>query len=82
MAHILYFAYLPDKLGRAQEELKLPDSVPDVRALLALLRARGGVWEQVLTEDRVRVLANKQFAAPESAITDGDEIAIISSSPF
>jgi len=81
MARILYFAYLVDKLGRAQEDLVLPDSVREVRGLLAHLRARGGVWEKALTEDKVQVLVNKQFSTPETTISDTDVVAIVSSSP-
>jgi molybdopterin synthase sulfur carrier subunit len=81
MARILYFAYLVDKLGRAQEDLVLPAGVQDVRGLLAHLRARGGAWEKALTEDKVQVLVNKQFSTPEAAISDTDVVAIVSSSP-
>ena len=81
MARILYFAYLVDKLGRAQEDLALPAGVTDVRGLLAHLRARGGVWAQALAEDKVQVLVNKQFSTPETTISDTDVIAIVSSSP-
>jgi molybdopterin synthase sulfur carrier subunit len=80
MAHILYFAYLVDKLGRAQEDLALPETVRDVRGLLAQLRARGGVWENALTEEKVQVLVNKKFSTPETTITDTDVVAIVSSS--
>jgi len=79
MARILYFAYLVDKLGRAQEDLTLPASVQDVRGLLAQLRTRGGVWEQALAEDKVQVLVNKQFSTAETKITDDQVIAIVSS---
>ncbi len=82
MAKILYFAYLVDKLGRAQEDLPLPETVQDVRGLLAWLRARGGIWEKALADDKVRVLVNKQFAELDAKIVDGNEIAIVSSSPF
>jgi len=80
MARIIYFAYLVDKLGRAQEDLTLPGTVQDVRSLLAQLRARGGVWENALTEKKVQVLVNKQFSTPETKITDTDVVAIVSSS--
>ena len=79
MARILYFAYLVDKLGRAAEDIPLPPGVTTVGALLALLRSRGGVWEKALAEDRVQVLVNKQFASMDTAITDAQEIAIVSS---
>ena len=81
MARILYFAYLVDKLGRAQEDLALPATGQDVRGLLAQLRARGGVWERALTEDKVQALVNKQFSTPETKVSDADVIAIVSSSP-
>jgi molybdopterin synthase sulfur carrier subunit len=81
MVRILYFAYLVDKLGRAQEDLALPAGVQDVRGLLAHLRARGGTWEQALAEDKVQVLVNKQFSTPETKIADDQVIAIVSSSP-
>lgn len=45
MAKLLYFATLADRLGRTSEEAALPATVTDVRALLAWLRGRGGVWE-------------------------------------
>jgi molybdopterin synthase sulfur carrier subunit len=81
MARILYFAYLVDKLGRASEDMALPATSQDVRSLLAQLRARGGVWEKALAEDKVQVLVNKQFSTPETKIADADVIAIVSSSP-
>lgn len=80
MTRILYFAYLVDKLGRAQEDLTLPASITDVRGLPAHWRARGGAWEQALAEDKVKVTVNKQFAEPDTPVLDNQEIAIISSS--
>lgn len=77
MARILYFADLVDRLGRAQDDLTLPEDVHDVRALLGLLRARGGEWERALAENKVRVLVNRQFSLPETRIADIDEIAIV-----
>jgi len=75
---ILYFAYLVDKLGRASEELSLPESVQSAGALLAYLRRRGKVWEQALADGQVQVTINRQFAELESPIRDTDEVAIIS----
>jgi molybdopterin synthase sulfur carrier subunit len=80
MAHILYFSYLVDKLGRSQEDLALPAGVQDVRGLPGFLRARDRVWEQALADDKVQVLVNKQFSLPETKISDADVIAIVSAS--
>jgi molybdopterin synthase sulfur carrier subunit len=79
MAKILYFAQLVDLLGRASEEVTLPDSARDVRGLLAWLRSRGGTWERLLVEDAVRVTIDRQFGDLDSALSDANEIAIINS---
>jgi len=79
MAKILYFAQLVDLLGRASEEVTLPDSARDVRGLLAWLRSRGGNWERLLVEDAVRVTIDRQFGDLDSALNDANEIALINS---
>ncbi len=81
MAKILYFANLVDILGSSSEEVSLPASIADVRALLAWLRARGGNWETALMEHMVRVTVNRQFAAPETSIDNTTEIAIVPARP-
>lgn len=82
MAKILYFAYLVDKLGRASEEVELPAGVDNVGALLAWLRKRGPNWEQALADHAVKVTVNKQFAAAQTRIDNGSEIAIVSAHPW
>lgn len=79
MAKILYFAQLVDLLGRASEDVTLPDSARDVRGLLAWLRSRGGNWERLLVEDAVRVTIDRQFGDLDSALSDANEIALINS---
>lgn len=75
-----HFSYLVSKLGKASEELALAEPVTDVRGLLAQLRARGGVWEKALAEDRVQVLVNRQFATPDTRIASSDEVGLVSCS--
>jgi molybdopterin synthase sulfur carrier subunit len=81
MAKILYFANLVDKLGSSSEEVSLPASITDVRALLAWLRERGGHWETALKEHMVRVTVNRQFAALETSIDNTTEVAIVPARP-
>jgi len=38
---VLYFAWLKEKTGTAQEDLDLPDGVSDVAGLVACLTGRG-----------------------------------------
>ncbi len=82
MARILYFASLVDHLGRASEDVTLPQDVTDVRSLLAWLRTRGGMWEQRLLEKGVQVTVNRQFAIPETRVTNDAEIGIVPTVPW
>lgn len=77
VVRILYFARLREALGRADEELVLPEGVRDVRGLLDFLRARGDAWTAELGAGRaVRAAVNQDMAEPATPIADGDEIAI------
>jgi molybdopterin synthase sulfur carrier subunit len=78
MAKLLYFASLVDQLGSTSEQVALPADVTDIRTLLAWLRARGGNWERMLTENGVQVTVNRQFAVPETKIDNTCEIAFVS----
>lgn len=77
MVRILYFAALADALGQTSEELALPASVTTVAGLLECLRGRGDVWRDVLATNAVRVTVNRGFATAETAIADGDEVALV-----
>ena len=61
MNKLLYFAALVDKLGLASEEIDLPSNVTDVRGLVALLKQRGGAWEEVFGNDALRITVNNNF---------------------
>ncbi|MBI3570759.1 MAG: MoaD/ThiS family protein [Gammaproteobacteria bacterium] len=78
MAKLLYFAALADRLGCTAEKAALPPTVTDVRTLLAWLRGRGGVWEQFLMDNAVRVTVSRQFATLDTPINDQHEIALLS----
>jgi len=77
MIKLLYFAALVDMLGSASEMLPAP--LPsNVRALVALLKQRGGAWKTVFGQRSVRITVNKQFAELDTPLKDGDEVAFIS----
>ena len=74
---LLYFAWLRDRVGRAEEALELPPEVADVAALLGWLRGREPVLAALAGEGRaIRVAVNQAFARPDAAIADGDEVAL------
>jgi molybdopterin converting factor subunit 1 len=72
-----YFAWLRQRIGRAEEEFPLPDSVGTVGALLAFLAARGGGYAAALARpDLVRVAVNHDYAGADRPIADQDEVAL------
>jgi DUF971 family protein/molybdopterin converting factor small subunit len=80
-ARVLYFAYLAQYLHKEAEELTLPEEVTDVTELLAWLRRRERERGYLLADDRVRVTVNRQFTEPFTRLDDGDEVAIVPTSP-
>ena len=74
---LLYFAWVREQIGRDAEEIALPADVQTVAALLDCLRSRGGGYASALEDlSVIRVAVNQEFAAPDHAIADGDEIAL------
>ncbi len=73
---ILYFAWLREHVGKAEETIDMPPDVTTVAGLVAYLRAKGGGYEAIFSLGRVvRAAVNQEFATPDSAIAPGDEIA-------
>ncbi len=76
MARILYFAWLRERMGRAEEVLTLPPDVTTVAELVALLRQRDDAGTAAFAHPAmVRAAVNQEFAAPGAPVGDADEIA-------
>ena len=73
---VLYFAWLRERTGTAEERLALPDGVRTVGELIAHLSARStghaAAFENRLT---VRCAVNQDFAGPDTPLGPGDEVA-------
>ena len=73
---ILYFAWLRERTGTAEEAIAMPDGVTTVGDLMAWLRARDGGHAAAFANPRlVRAAVNQVFAAPDTALAAGDEVA-------
>jgi molybdopterin synthase sulfur carrier subunit len=73
---VLFFASLREQLGRAGEEIELPEDVATVGGLRTHLMARGGAWSTALADGRrLRAAVNQKLAAPEAMLRAGDEVA-------
>ena len=75
---LVYLARLREAFGTAGETLVLAaDDSPTVAGVVAALRARGGVWAVELAPGRaVRFAVNHCVAQPDTAVQDGDEVAV------
>jgi len=71
---VLYFAILRERVGRERESLELPDGA-DVRTARAAIVARHPGIESLLP--RVQTAVNRVMAKDETALADGDEIALL-----
>ncbi len=78
---LLYFAYLVRKFGKESEELLLPETVTDVKTLLAWLRKRNPDRAPFLADDQIRVTVNKQFSEAFTRLHDADEVALVPAAP-
>ncbi len=76
MINVLYFARLREALGTGQEQLTLPAAVKSLDALRAHLAQRGDAWAVEMAAGRnLRAAVNQTVATPDTAISDGDEVA-------
>jgi molybdopterin synthase sulfur carrier subunit len=73
---VLYFAWVRQKVGVAEEEVAPPPEVRDVAGLIAWLSARSPGHAAAFAQARqVRAAVNQEFAAPEAPVGPGDEVA-------
>ena len=74
---ILYFAWLRQKIGLAEEQVSPPSEVADVAALLRWLQGRGGGFAEALKDlSVVRVAVNQDYVPRGHPVRPGDEVAI------
>lgn len=72
---LLFFGHLRERLQVAEEQLSAEAAT--VADIVAVLRARGGVWGEELDSRRALGFAvGQNFAQAHSPVKNGDEIAI------
>ncbi len=76
MTKLLYFAWLREKIGLAEETVTLPDTVATVGALVDWLAARGANYAAAFAQRKlVRCAVDQDFAGAETGIAGAAEIA-------
>lgn len=73
---LMYFAWVRERVGRAEEEADLPPNLATVADLVGWLRARGPEYERAFQSgSAVRAAIDKRHAKPDAAIAGAREIA-------
>ncbi|MER2607277.1 MAG: molybdopterin converting factor subunit 1 [Siculibacillus sp.] len=74
---IRYFAWVRERIGRAEEDLDPPATVVTTADLLAWLKTRGEEYEWALEKAEViRVALDQIHAAPDAPIAGAREAAL------
>ena len=73
---ILYFAWLRERAGVAEEDVAPPPEVMDVNSLIAWLKGRGEGREAALADrSAIRVAVNQEYVPFDSPVGPDDEVA-------
>ena len=74
---LLYFAWLRNRIGTAEEELAPPADVNTVAELVAWLKTLGpGYAEALANPDVVKVAVNQEYARASDPVGPDDEVAL------
>lgn len=78
MIRVLFLAQLREQLGVAELQIAA-ESVVSVATLKQSLIASNPQWEQYLSNSKLLVAVNHQYAKTDVAIKSGDEVAFFPS---
>jgi molybdopterin converting factor subunit 1 len=74
---ILYFAWVRDKIGLDSEEFDLPSEIVTAGEFIKWFKTRGDAYAEVIgASDTVKMAINQEYAGPENAISNEDEVAL------
>ncbi|MDS7596691.1 molybdopterin converting factor subunit 1 [Agrobacterium tumefaciens] len=77
MTRIVYFAWIREKIGTAEEDIDIPTSVTTAGELIAYLTTLGENYEAAFEfPDVIRVAVNQEHVEHDEAITGAREIGI------
>lgn len=77
MTRLVYFAWVRERIGKAEEDLDLPASVVTAGDLIAHLRGLGEEYENALQfEKAIRVAVDQEHVEHDEPIGNAREIGI------
>ncbi len=72
---IVYFAWVRERVGRAEEQLDPPRDVATVADLVSWLRTRGPEYEHAFPAGVVRAAIDRRHVQPDAALAGAGEVA-------
>ncbi|MFC3125887.1 molybdopterin converting factor subunit 1 [Pseudoroseomonas globiformis] len=73
---VMYFAWVKQKIGMAEEVVSPPEDVRDVGALMTWLSTRSSAHAEALNRSgQVRAAVNHEFRRSDFPVKGGDEVA-------
>lgn len=73
---LIYFAWVRERVGKAEEDLALPPSIKTVAELVQWLRGRGEEYAYAFEHPKaIRAAIDKSHVKPDAAIAGAREIA-------
>lgn len=73
---LLYFAWVRQKVGLAEEMLTLPSDVSTVGDLISYLAGRGAGYAEAFADPaRLRAAVNQDHVRFDASVCDADEVA-------
>ncbi len=73
---LLYFAWIRERIGVAEETVEVPETVATVEDLIGWLKGRGETYAQALADDaRLKVAVNQAHAGRNAPVSPDDEVA-------
>ena len=74
---LIYFAWVRERIGKAEEDVELPAEIVTVQDLLLWLKSRGEEYETALQNPKViRVAINQEHVDHRESIAGAREIAL------
>ena len=73
---IRYFAWVRERVGRAEDEIALPDDVTTIAALVSFLKTQGEEYQAAFEHEKiVRAAIDRVHVKPEASIVGAREVA-------
>lgn len=74
---LVYFAKVRETIGRAQDDVAIPEQVRSVADLVAWLASNGAEYKMAFADlNRLRFALDQEMVSPDAPLNEAQELAI------